>query len=85
MASKEVRRLIAEIRSKPCTDCGRNPHPAAMEFDHCRGEKKLEFCHSHSLADVLAEIEKCDIVCANCHRIREYKRREETKIASQNI
>ena len=56
-----------------CIDCGYNAHSAALEFDHLPGTVKL-FCigaaKGRSMARVLAEIAKCEIVCANCHRVR---------------
>jgi hypothetical protein len=51
-----------------------------MDFDHRPGEKKLFAMGSAgvqvrvSLEGLLAEIAKCDVVCANCHRIRTYHR-----------
>ena len=60
-----------------CVDCGYNTHPAALDFDHVRGTKK--FCIGHrvkcSRKKLLPEMAKCDIVCANCHRVRTEKRR----------
>jgi hypothetical protein len=51
-----------------------------MDFDHPTdtvktGEiSKLLGGRVKGMAFILAEIEKCDIVCANCHRIRSHKR-----------
>lgn len=57
-----------------CADCGYNAHPAALDFDHRKGEVKLftigAVGSSQSREALLAEIAKCDVVCANCHRIR---------------
>jgi hypothetical protein len=55
----------------PCADCG-NPDPRVLEFDHVRGEKdfQLQTAKSKPLAEILEEIQKCDVVCANCHRLR---------------
>lgn len=63
----------------PCADCGGVFDPVCMDFDHRPGTKKL-FTISHGIARrtydaVLAEIAKCDIVCANCHRIRTLRTR----------
>jgi hypothetical protein len=45
-----------------------------MDFDHISGEKKNNVgtmvAHGHSRQAVMDEIAKCDLVCANCHRIR---------------
>jgi hypothetical protein len=78
-----VKAILDSIKlTAGCVDCGYREHPVAMDFDHLPGTKKL-FNVSQALwrplAKVLAEIEKCEVVCANCHRIRTYRRmREET-------
>ena len=65
--------------NKPCFDCG-NKYPSyVMQFDHVpgRGEKKgpvSKMWRVNSKDVVLEEISKCDLVCANCHSIRTYKR-----------
>ena len=69
---------IEKLKSQPCMDCGQTFHPAAMDFDHRPDEQKeFNIANSHanySMKRVLAEIAKCDLVCACCHRIRTYKR-----------
>jgi hypothetical protein len=49
-----------------------------MDFDHRPDEAKL-FTISHGKGQygeekILAEIAKCDVVCANCHRLRTFGR-----------
>ena len=58
-----------------CIDCGTSD-PRVLEFDHVRGEKEfiLKAAKTKPLNIILAEIEKCDVVCANCHRIRTQER-----------
>lgn len=64
------------LKSRPCIDCGRSYPPYVMDFDHRRGEHKkanvaeLVSGRRGSLKTVLAEIAKCDLLCANCHRER---------------
>ena len=46
-----------------------------MDFDHRAGETKAYnvgsmFAHHYSRELIEAEIAKCDLVCANCHRVR---------------
>lgn len=64
--------------SRGCADCGYNENPVALDFDHVRGVKlkPVSQMMSHGLEDILREIDKCDVVCANCHRIRTYNRRQ---------
>jgi hypothetical protein len=49
-----------------------------MDFDHRPGTVKLFHIgkNTHSEDAVLAEIAKCDVVCANCHRVRTFRTRE---------
>jgi len=67
-----------EVKDCPCMDCGVKYHPAVMEFDHRLGTKKLFNVSvgvlSRSRRVVLEEMSKCDIVCANCHRMRTWNR-----------
>jgi hypothetical protein len=46
-----------------------------MDFDHVRGTKIFEISKKPTTNKevILAEIEKCDIICSNCHRIRTRK------------
>jgi hypothetical protein len=63
-----------------CADCGYRGHPAALDFDHLPGTEKRGavsvMCRKMCIkrADLDAEIVKCEVVCANCHRIRTYNR-----------
>jgi hypothetical protein len=74
---KERRDLIDRAKSVPCMDCGQSYPPYVMDFDHRDGEVKLnEIARmvKGSMASLLAEIAKCDVVCSNCHRERTYQR-----------
>jgi hypothetical protein len=70
---------LLELKSgKPCTDCGRMFPPQVMQWDHLPGVPKLgdistDF-RGRSRADTLEEISKCELVCANCHAIRTFRR-----------
>jgi hypothetical protein len=70
--------MLNEIRDVPCADCGRRFLPCAMQFDHRDpATKTYEVTRiiSRARSVILAEVAKCDIVCANCHRQRTYRRR----------
>jgi len=61
-----------------CKDCGYRVHPAALDFDHLPGCKKEFTIGSdmiRNLDRIWAEVAKCEVVCANCHRIRTVNRR----------
>jgi len=71
-------RMLDRIRDVPCADCSRRFPPCAMQFDHRDGTAKMRAVTrtiNRSPATILAEVAKCDIVCANCHRDRTYRRR----------
>lgn len=57
---------------KGCKDCGYKGHHAALEFDHINGDKEINVCNAKSINQAKREIRKCDVVCANCHRIRTF-------------
>ena len=72
----EKRAKIEKIKSVPCLDCGNSYPPEAMDFDHVRGTKKFNIstAHSKSWRVIEEEIAKCEVVCANCHRVRTRRR-----------
>lgn len=77
--NKEVaqnREYVNELKSIPCTDCGVSYPSYVMQFDHVRGEKKRDVARAvlFSRKSLLEEIEKCEVVCANCHAIRTHER-----------
>ena len=65
---------IQSAKRQPCADCGGEFPLECMDFDHIaeRGRKvfNLSKAGARLLEAVLAEIAKCDLICANCHRIR---------------
>lgn len=69
--------FIYEIKSKPCMDCGKSYSPWVMDFDHRDPTNKLNdvatLTRYSNLLDLKKEVEKCDLVCANCHRERTHK------------
>lgn len=75
---KKAKRLyVAKVKDRPCMDCGAKYPFYVMDMDHREGEKKvmgIAAMLTRSWEVIKAELEKCDVVCANCHRIRTYKR-----------
>lgn len=80
---EKLRKLRAQyfeyLKTHPCVDCGESD-PMVLEFDHVCGEKRGEVStllnHRINWEGILAEIKKCDVVCANCHRRRTAKQRK---------
>lgn len=74
---------LNRLKQKPCTDCGRQYPHISMDFDHRESECKIDNVSrliSSSWARIEKEVDKCDLVCSNCHRIRTYVRYRGTKI-----
>lgn len=69
----KIRDKIKRIKEEtPCTDCGNYFPYFVMDFDHQRNKKFTisNSIYSKSWSEIEKEIEKCELVCANCHRIR---------------
>lgn len=63
------------LMDQSCVDCGIDDF-RVLEHDHLR-DKEFNISHmvgQRSLKGLMSEIEKCDVVCANCHRIRTINR-----------
>ena len=77
--SEQIRiKLVEFLVDKECQDCGLKDF-RILEFDH-RDPKQKSFnigeatsTGNYGWSTILTEIDKCDIVCSNCHRIRTQK------------
>jgi hypothetical protein len=71
---------VEEIKAGPCTDCGGRFPAVAMDFDHIASDRlgrPISYLVRNARWEtVLAEIAKCELVCANCHRVRTAQRGE---------
>jgi hypothetical protein len=72
---------VRALKDVPCADCKRRYPFYVMDFDHLPTSKKSFGIAKYlarnlvsNYAAVDAEIAKCDVVCANCHRIRTHER-----------
>ena len=74
---EKTEQLLAYFATHPCIDCGETD-PLVLEFDHVSDDKSFEVARAmsdKSWSTILDEIAKCEVVCANCHRRRTYRRR----------
>lgn len=60
--------LIQQLEGKSCNTCGETDL-LVLEFDHLK-DKSFDIGQAHwkSEEELLEEISKCQILCANCHR-----------------
>lgn len=72
---EKFQKIIEYLKIHPCVDCG-NPDIRVLEFDHVRGKKRdcvPAIARKCSWENTLKEIAKCEVRCANCHKIRHYQ------------
>jgi hypothetical protein len=79
----EHRSFVDSLKNNPCLDCGETYPPFCMEFDHVEDGKRFNIgkMSNHKRDQVLKEIEKCELVCCACHRVRTQTRKGNTKIS----
>jgi hypothetical protein len=69
-----ARELVSLIKSVPCADCNIQYPVCVMDLDHVRGVKfknvSTMIDNTAGLKSIMAEVDKCEVVCSNCHRIR---------------
>jgi hypothetical protein len=75
-------RALKEGRA--CSICGGTPHFSAMDFHHVQPANKRENVsiivgRGWSMDSIHAEMAKCDLVCANCHRYLHWQEKEAAK------
>jgi hypothetical protein len=82
----QIRVCLEEYkRTRQCERCGYRDH-RALEFHHREGAGK-DFNVADmarlglSRASIKREIEKCEVLCANCHRIEHYVEPEAVPVA----
>lgn len=76
IAKERMRDYIRTKKDRPCNDCGVKYPYYVMQFDHV-GDKLYniaDLVNYNNYAKLDAEIAKCEIVCANCHMERTYRR-----------
>ena len=79
-------RILEYLLAHPCVDCGQ-ADSRVLDFDHVRGVKiddvSQMVLRGLSWVVIAAEIEKCEVRCANCHRLITIKRREDRRAVSE--
>jgi hypothetical protein len=66
-----------------CIDCGYRAHAVALDFDHRPDEIKLfqlAAAGGRTTASIRTEAAKCDVRCANCHRVVTAARRKDVGV-----
>lgn len=72
---QRLNEIVREYKNRPCLDCGKRYPYYVMDFDHVKGKKRNSvsiILGLNNLDALLEEIQKCEVVCANCHRERTF-------------
>jgi hypothetical protein len=77
-SQQRAREYVASYFSThPCADC-QERNPSLLTFDHVRDKKRDNISDmvrdGLGIETIRREIEKCDVVCFNCHSLREQQR-----------
>jgi hypothetical protein len=67
--------ILWALKDKPCKDCNVQYAPYVMQFDHISDNKVSNVSQLESIEAITDEAAKCEVVCANCHATRTWKRR----------
>lgn len=74
-------KIINKIKMESgCSDCGFNEHPSVLHFHHLNKKKKLFGIGrglTRPMSVIMEEIKKCEVLCANCHAMKEYPMRKD--------
>lgn len=75
-ARRRLRAFVQEKKDKPCADCDVKYPYYVMQFDHTSDKEYTigVLVNLNNRGKLEAEIEKCDVVCANCHAERTHRR-----------
>ncbi len=74
---KSIRHQFSQLKSTLCCKTCPENHPATLDFHH-RDPTEKTICvadavsYGWGMESILAEIEKCDVLCSNCHRKSHY-------------
>lgn len=72
--SRIVKQLLKYLEGKSCVQCG-ECDPVALDFDHLDPSIKHDTISNmisscHSWAKIERELNKCQVLCANCHKLK---------------
>lgn len=73
--AKNLKERVLTYKGGKCILCGYNKCPAALDLHHVYAENKefsMKACSTASFESIKNEIDKCVLLCANCHRELHY-------------
>lgn len=73
---KKIKTKAIEYKGNKCSSCGYDRCPDVLEFHHRDPEEKefeWEKLRKRNWDSITKELDKCDMLCANCHREKHYE------------
>ncbi len=74
----EMRSYLNNVKSSPCTKCGQAYPPYVMDFHHIDPATKVKtiaaLVSRASWNNLKTEVNKCVLLCSNCHRIETHRK-----------
>ncbi len=70
---ENIKIIHEEKLRRGCVCCGYNESPYALDFDHLDPATKIDGVarmSTRNIQKIKQEMEKCQVLCANCHRIK---------------
>lgn len=82
---RKIREWIWNYKKQhSCIDCGEK-RTECLDFDHLQDKRfSIASCTTISMEKLEREIKKCEVVCANCHRMRTASRKKKLMIKTKN-
>jgi hypothetical protein len=68
---RKIKLMAIEYKGGKCQICGYNNYPGALDLHHINGQKDFgigDKGYTRSWERIKQELDKCILVCANCHR-----------------
>ena len=68
---RRIKLFAIEYKGGKCMVCGYNRCVGALDLHHINGDKKFLIstdAYLHSWEDIKKELDKCILLCSNCHR-----------------
>lgn len=68
---RKIKLFAINYKGGKCMICGYKKYVGVLDLHHINGHKGFDFStdgYRHSWEDIRAELEKCVLVCSNCHR-----------------
>jgi len=68
---RKIKLMAIEYKGGKCQICGYDKYPGALDLHHINGKKDFgigEKGYTRSWERIKQELDKCILVCANCHR-----------------